>query len=354
VAQLAASASYGDDAPSGEFWNAVAELRLPFYLIDPSTFTVVNATGDLLAFVNRSLENVLGRKVFDLFVGEEHQSIEVSLSTLAKGGIDFYRSRRMLANSSGPPREVVVWVKAIDFGSRRYALAEVCDRFGADESPLVQYLGFTPQKIAVGMTDEKGVVTLVSNDIESVIGIPAERLIGHRLLNDDDQRRWDMVHSSPPAKGGCSISLILEHSNAKGASLRTRCILTCFADSSVRCFILIPEPKTTSEDANQRIAELEQRLLRIAAEIQASGVFDTVSSFPDLTSFVQLGNLSAREWEVLSRLLRGERVPTIARALFVSQSTVRNNLSSIYRKFDVHSQDELLHLLLHSKNAAFK
>jgi DNA-binding CsgD family transcriptional regulator len=42
------------------------------------------------------------------------------------------------------------------------------------------------------------------------------------------------------------------------------------------------------------------------------------------------------------RLVRGERVPTIARDLFLGQSTVRNHLSAMYRKVGVRSQPELL------------
>jgi len=56
-------------------------------------------------------------------------------------------------------------------------------------------------------------------------------------------------------------------------------------------------------------------------------------------------HLSSRQIEIVKRLLGGERVPTIARGLFVSQSTVRNHLSAVYQRVGVHSQDELLGLL---------
>ncbi|MGZ4792656.1 MAG: EAL domain-containing protein [Ilumatobacteraceae bacterium] len=55
--------------------------------------------------------------------------------------------------------------------------------------------------------------------------------------------------------------------------------------------------------------------------------------------------LSTRQIEILERLLGGERVPAIARDLYVSQSTVRNHLSAIYQRVGVHSQEELLSLL---------
>jgi predicted signal transduction protein with EAL and GGDEF domain/DNA-binding CsgD family transcriptional regulator len=54
------------------------------------------------------------------------------------------------------------------------------------------------------------------------------------------------------------------------------------------------------------------------------------------------GDFSERQLEIIERLLRGERVPTIARGLYLSQSTVRNHLSAIFRKLGVHSQEELL------------
>jgi len=58
-----------------------------------------------------------------------------------------------------------------------------------------------------------------------------------------------------------------------------------------------------------------------------------------------LSELSPREVEIVNRMLRGERVATIARALCLSASTVRNHLSSVYRKLGIHSQTELIEVL---------
>jgi len=43
-------------------------------------------------------------------------------------------------------------------------------------------------------------------------------------------------------------------------------------------------------------------------------------------------------------------VPAIAGALFISQSTVRNHLSSVFRKLRVESQQELIDLLAFRKD----
>lgn len=52
--------------------------------------------------------------------------------------------------------------------------------------------------------------------------------------------------------------------------------------------------------------------------------------------------LSEREIEVLRLAKRGLPNPQIARALHISPGTVRNHLSAIYRKLDVHTRYEAL------------
>jgi DNA-binding CsgD family transcriptional regulator len=57
-------------------------------------------------------------------------------------------------------------------------------------------------------------------------------------------------------------------------------------------------------------------------------------------------DLSERQRYILTRLLRGERAPAIAKTLYLSPSTVRNHLSAIYRKFGVKSHAELIDALI--------
>jgi two-component system, NarL family, response regulator DevR len=110
-------------------------------------------------------------------------------------------------------------------------------------------------------------------------------------------------------------------------------------------FTLMPEPPMPPRAPADRLTEMEHRLSRIAAELRAAGVMDDIDRLPNYDEFPQLTTLSSRQWQILVRLLRGERVSTIALDLFLSPRTVRNHLAAIFVRFDVHSQAELIALL---------
>jgi DNA-binding NarL/FixJ family response regulator len=111
-------------------------------------------------------------------------------------------------------------------------------------------------------------------------------------------------------------------------------------------FVLASAPPEI--DLTDRSTELEQRLWRIALEVQAAGVLDAMHEVPSVPA---VHDLSSRQWEVLARLQRGERVPGIAREMYVSQSTVRNHLAAIFRKTGVNSQADLLALLRENRHS---
>jgi DNA-binding NarL/FixJ family response regulator len=96
---------------------------------------------------------------------------------------------------------------------------------------------------------------------------------------------------------------------------------------------------------SRRELQLETHMLRIADELRTAGLIPRLDQLPVLTETPQLGELTSREWAVLTRLLDGQRVSAIAADMYLSQSTVRNHLSSIYAKLGVHSQVDLIRLI---------
>lgn len=107
--------------------------------------------------------------------------------------------------------------------------------------------------------------------------------------------------------------------------------------------------KLLADDAAGRTlvgADLAIHGTRPAADVDALLRELLEMTLPAATGAVpESAHLTPRQVEILKRLLAGDRVPRIARDLYISQSTVRNHLSLIYRRFGVHSQDELLHVL---------
>ena len=110
-------------------------------------------------------------------------------------------------------------------------------------------------------------------------------------------------------------------------------------------FAIIGMSRSLPSSTSDRVVELEWCLRRIGSEIRAVGLIDGVDEPPTVSDDPRLGDLTTRQWEILSLLLQGERVSTISAALFISQSTARNHLATIFRKFGVHSQQALLQLL---------
>lgn len=94
----------------------------------------------------------------------------------------------------------------------------------------------------------------------------------------------------------------------------------------------------------ERITSLERRLWRIAREFEGTEALAGSLPLSDPYLVPGVSEFSPRQWEVLTRLLRGERVPRIAEEIFLSQSTVRNHLADMFKKTGVHSQEELLDL----------
>ena len=98
--------------------------------------------------------------------------------------------------------------------------------------------------------------------------------------------------------------------------------------------------------------DLHAALETTDAHRKAAGLAAWMAAFPTGLQVPELSTLTAREYEIVLRLASGDRVRTIADELHLSQSTVRNHLTSVFRKFNVSSQGELLTQLRPASAAA--
>ena len=323
--------------------QAITSLDAPALIIELSTgvFRAVNqAAADVYGL---TVPEMLGRVNTELVHFDDEERVHDAMAALTSGAIDCYRARRRMTAADGVVKDVYVWCRAIEVDGARWGV------YILSSSPADAGLPVLPfEPLAVGTVGPGWVLERVSAEIRDIVGWEPRDCIDRPLLADvhpDDV--GDLVRATE--------NVAVEDMVARRIRLRHRdrhwvpvqCLLVRLTDDMPPrvAFAIMPDRVETSPASADRISELEKRLRRIAAELRAAGVMEGVDRLPHAGDHPELNQLSTRQWQILVRLLRGDRVPTIARELHLSPSTVRNHLTAIFGRFEVHSQAELLAVL---------
>jgi PAS domain S-box-containing protein len=289
-----------------------------------------------------------------LTIVERPQESEISIRLVTMGGVDAVHARRRYRRPDGSivdlptfgrvirspeGRDLGLWVAgdaAIREGTAvpDHVMAESGD--GAEGE-------YRPPRARL---DDHWRIEQLDTDDDHVLGYRPAELVGAALtalVHPDDLAV--LMLSFARATTGVNVreQLRLRHRNGTWRAV-TMLVSSSKGDGPV-LFSLVLADAEVSASIGSRVIQLEHHLRRIALELHAAGVVvgPVDADSPHLVS--TMSGLSARQHEVLSRLLRGERVPRIAKAMYLSQSTVRNHLSAIFHKAGVHSQEALLALL---------
>ncbi|MGA3215075.1 MAG: LuxR C-terminal-related transcriptional regulator [Acidimicrobiales bacterium] len=280
-------------------------------------------------------EDIVGQ-VFESFTED---SPTTALDLLVAGRLNGYEANRLLRLRDGSTVPARVWVRAI--GKEippRFALAVLM----AGHRPAGVHCAFPAEINAViGTTDANLVIDRVSSDVGPLFGLSAGELIGrpifHLVHHDDLGRLMTALAHALSTGNGVALEVRLEETG--GRSDPCQLLLSPMVPVPSFAFVLL-EAEGHYESAS---AEFEASFWNMRRGIQAIG---TSRDLAELSAQVpRLSELSSRELEVVTMLLAGDRVPTIARSLFLAQSTVRNHLSSVFKKLGVGSQQELVELL---------
>ena len=108
--------------------------------------------------------------------------------------------------------------------------------------------------------------------------------------------------------------------------------------------LLINPAGTAAEAAAAGAGTPDAEESGVPADASAGASNGTPDPSPTSCAFEGSG-LSAREREVVDLLLKGNTLAAISRKLFISENTTRGHMKRIYRKFDVHSRQELIDLI---------
>jgi DNA-binding CsgD family transcriptional regulator len=200
------------------------------------------------------------------------------------------------------------------------------------------------RKQLIGTTDKQLIIERVDEDAKSLLGYRPVELVGRSLLSLVDEANIPVILGALAQAFTTSRAIATAPVAVRTKSdqvIRCETVLVPLVPAPTSAFALFPEDR--DYPAAKSLTEVRRVLERFSDRITA---IDLRITAPDVTEAAVPGitQLTRGELVTLRRLVTGDRVPAIAAALSLSQNTIRNQLSSVYRKLGVRSQQELVNL----------
>ena len=340
----------GSDAALADAAAELARSPVPALIMEVPTGRIVGASPSGSLVLDPGGGTVVGRNIED-FMADGPSGV---LGPFAAGRVTRYETPRLVRRTGRPSLPVSVWVHELDqLPSSRFALAVF-----AAPRPL-SGPGAVPDEQAgtvIGTTDATSHIERISNETVALFGRPRSALVGRPLT--------DLVTEPDRAELAAAVAAAALRNRAVTLYVQPAASMAHPAPDAPRgiepvgAYELVIVPMApppgcafvfvrVRDDAGLLVmpgpgsAEL---LLRSRRGAQAAGLGPGLSHLSD-NGVPGLSELTVREWEIVTHLLDGDRVPAIATELFLSQSTVRSHLALVFDKLGVNSQQELLDLL---------
>jgi PAS domain S-box-containing protein len=284
----------------------------------------------------------------ELLLAEDRPAVDNIFVGLASGLIESCQGRGRMRRPDGEELDVVAWARPFD-GARpcRRAVLAVAPAEGTRPLAEPWFARVDLKRVAFGTLDHEWRFTEISPDAAELLGWDLDDARGSFMqgaVHPDDASLFLLTLARSGAERR-AVATRLRVQRPDGQWTPVRCVLSPLCDHNPARFgfgLWLLSNEDDLKMADQRATRLEEHLWRISAEVHASGISGLSATCDLVRSQPLVEGLSERQSQVLDRLISGERVSTIARSLFLSESTVRNHLSAIFRKAGVHSQSELL------------
>jgi len=312
---------------------------MPAILTDLKTHTFLAANSAAAALFGVPLPELLGSDVLLRIEPIDREAARAAYAAMAEKAIDGYQALRRIVTTDGKQEPVTVLGRRVETAYGLYGLWVLMP--GSESAGTIEPEIGTPA-VVLAITDHDWQIEYMSADAD-LLGVRGSELRGFPLLG--------LVH--PSAANDFLAAATRTAADHLAITVHTRmrvghdgwanryCLLTRMCEHQPpRLGVVISAgqpPNSHPErplDDQFRHCTLEERATR------------SLDALPALLRLPLGSELSARQTEIVSRLVAGQRVPEIARSMFLSPSTVRNHLAAVYRKFGIHSQAELMAALL--------
>ncbi len=333
----------GSHSPAPEAIEVIRKSSLPALLLEIPSEKILAASRGAQELLGADRKSVEGHSFEDFTSDEPSGAVDLILAGRLQG---YETSRHLRADDKGsiPAR---VWVRAFDddIPSRRVlAIISTDAKSSPTHVPMFAEGELPP---VVGTANENLLVDRISSDVEAFLGYAPGDVLGQSLLSlvsEEDMPKWLLaIAQATIARGG--VTLNVRARPADDRALVCDAFLLAMLPAPSCAFVLMPRrPGSDTGAGKYSVVEQLSRLNRGVRAVSRSA--DEATS--DLHRVPGIEQLSPRELDIVRRLVTGDRVPAIAKALFLSQSTIRNHLSRVYHKLGVGSQQGLIDLLRRS------
>jgi DNA-binding CsgD family transcriptional regulator len=202
-----------------------------------------------------------------------------------------------------------------------------------------------PRGSVLGTTDDRLFIDRISTDAdaEALLGFAPVDLLGRSLLTLVDEASIPgllgaLAHGFTSGQALATVGVAVR--TGRGHLLQCDAVVLPMAPTPASAFAIFPdEPEVAIS-----LTDVQRRLHRFIERVATIDLSRRVATAPTEDELPGISRLTAREREIVRRLISGDRAPAIAEALFLSPNTVRNQLSSVYRKLGVRSQQGLIDL----------
>jgi len=329
--------------------EVVRRSVLPVALVDLDRLRFVTGSPSAAAMLRQSDLDDLGL----MGLVEDSPDTQSALDLLRSGAADAYEAHRLLLVPRGEDAGMSIWVRGLAMrGFAGWALGILTTGQRDDEALALQpNLFASPSAIAVGTTDIAGGLHHLSPEIESLLGVPGQAFTGDSLYSWIHPSEADLLasalHRSRLSGAPAAVTARLRTQDGDWAAVRI-VVKVGPAETGPRVGVAIVGDRHGRRPGSPAEVATDvdpSALLGLAGEIRALDIVDAMALLPgdgDLPDGAE--RMTEREWEIVARLLRGDRVPAIAKAVYLSPSTVRNHLSAVFSKLGVNSQQELISL----------
>jgi PAS domain S-box-containing protein len=336
-----------DAAAESRLRDQVRHSPLPITLIRLSDGQTLEVSDGLVRFAGMGRESLLTKRVADYT--EEPDVASASFALLASGALDGYTRKASFRRPDGEVVTFSVWVGALtETQPPRHAVATILtSAIVSDPSPAHDDAPST-ENLMIGTIDAQWRIDRITGADDPVLAYRPQQVLGNSAfatIHPEDVGIGMLLAAHSNLRKGVTFGRIRFATRDGGWVTRRVSLQPLTGEGSEGfAFTVCREASQphTADPCMDAAEGLSAALRATDAHRKTSGLAAWMAASPTALGVPELSTLTAREYEIVLRLAFGDRVRTIADDLHLSQSTVRNHLTTVFRKFNVSSQIELL------------